>query len=52
MCVVLNDEKLDGVWLKDGVEVRDSMRQDDGAGISWLGPKMQTLKETDPFTIL
>ncbi|KAI1903990.1 hypothetical protein AGOR_G00001080 [Albula goreensis] len=23
LCVVLNDEKVDGVWLKDGVEVTD-----------------------------
>lgn len=23
LCVVLDDEKVDGVWLKDGVEVRD-----------------------------
>lgn len=24
LCVVLDDEKVDGVWLKDGVEVRDN----------------------------
>lgn len=23
LCVVLNDEKVDGVWLKDGKEVRE-----------------------------
>lgn len=23
LCVVLNDEKVDGVWLKDAEEVRD-----------------------------
>lgn len=29
LCVVLDDEKVDGVWLKDGVEVRDDVRGDE-----------------------
>lgn len=36
LCVVLDDEKVDGVWLKDGVQVRDDVRQDE-EGLSPLG---------------
>lgn len=39
LCVVLDDEKVDGVWLKDGVEVRDNTRWERvgvGANISIL----------------
>lgn len=28
LCVVLDDEKVDGVWLKDGLEVRGDIRGD------------------------
>ncbi|KAI3371505.1 hypothetical protein L3Q82_024091 [Scortum barcoo] len=27
LCVVLDDEKVDGVWLKDGVELRDDISE-------------------------
>lgn len=32
LCVVLDDEKVDGVWLKDGVEVRDDLRRAERVG--------------------
>lgn len=43
LCVVLDDEKVDGVWLKDGVEVRDDRRGDDRVGALMLALKCTLL---------
>lgn len=44
LCVVLDDEKVDGVWLKDGVEVRDNMKQEPLKCIIHLLPQSSLLR--------
>lgn len=43
LCVVLNDEKVDGVWLKDGQEVGTSIT------VGWITITLITRKQLSVF---
>lgn len=52
LCVVLDDEKVDGVWLKDGVEVRDDIRGDERVWVLFLVLKCTLLLSMNVANLL